>query len=58
MQVRAFERYIPLNKHAFQRIVSYQTADNRIIFSLWNGISHHYQLEQLISVLRDVGWYF
>ena len=23
-----------------------------------NGISHHYQLEQSISVLRDVGWYF
>ena len=23
-----------------------------------NGISHCYQLEQSISVLRDVGWYF
>ena len=23
-----------------------------------NGISHRYQLEQSISVLRDVGWYF
>ena len=22
------------------------------------GISHRYQLEQSISVLRDVGWYF
>ena len=22
------------------------------------GISHHYQLEQSISVLRDVRWYF
>ena len=23
-----------------------------------NGISHRYQLEQSISVLRDVRWYF
>ena len=23
-----------------------------------NRISYHYQLEQSISVLRDVGWYF
>ena len=23
-----------------------------------NGISHRYQLEQSIFVLRDVGWYF
>ena len=23
-----------------------------------NGISHRYQLEQTISVLRDVRWYF
>ena len=23
-----------------------------------NGISHCYQLEQSISVLRDIGWYF
>ena len=23
-----------------------------------NGINHHYQSEQSISILRDVGWYF
>ena len=23
-----------------------------------NGISHQYQFEESVSVLRDVGWYF
>ena len=25
---------------------------------MWNGISHCYQLNQSISILRNVGWYF
>ena len=40
-----------------QEIPQSQTADNPVAFKP-NGISHLYQMEHSISVLRDIWWYF
>ena len=48
--------YISQVKYVELRICSfYENSINRF---MPNGISHRYQLEQSISVLRDVRWYF
>ena len=42
-----------------KKILVTQRSENlRINLCKPNGISHHYQLEQSISVLRDGWWYY
>ena len=48
--------YISQVKYVELRMCSFY--ENSINPFMPNGISHHYQFEQSISVLRDVRWYF